>query len=122
MKETEGLISRNITVTGKRTSVRLENQMWRALRDIAMREKCGVNDLCTLIAQTKKPNISLTSSIRIFIMMYYKAAATEDGHLKAGHGGLDKMRVRARVCNDPIMRPAQGRVANAPYYDSVSSS
>jgi predicted DNA-binding ribbon-helix-helix protein len=85
------LISRNITVLGKRTSIRLESQMWIALKEIADRERCSVHDLCSLVATRRKPGLSLTASIRIFLMLYFKAASTEDGHSRAGHGGLDRM-------------------------------
>lgn len=85
------LVSRNITVLGKRTSIRLEAQMWVALKEIADRERCSIHDLCSLIATRRKPGLSLTASIRIFLMLYYKAASTEDGHVRAGHGGLDRM-------------------------------
>jgi len=85
------LISRNITVLGRRTSIRLESQMWSALKEIADRERCSIHDLCSLVATRRKPGLSLTASIRIFLMLYFKAASTEDGHSKAGHGGLDRM-------------------------------
>lgn len=85
------LISRNITVLGKRTSIRLESQMWVALKEIADRERCSVHELCSLVATRRKAGLSLTASIRIFLMLYYKAASTEDGHQRAGHGGLDRM-------------------------------
>jgi len=91
MSDNSALISRNVTVLGKRTSVRLEQQMWNALKEIAEREYCSIHELCSLIASRKKPNLSLTASIRIFLMLYFKAASTEEGHSRAGHGGLDRM-------------------------------
>ncbi len=83
------LISRNVIVEGKRTSVRLEGDMWVALMDIARREGRSINELATLVSRAKKPRTSLTAAIRVFIMGYYKAAATEEGHQKAGHGSGD---------------------------------
>lgn len=88
------LISRNITVNKRRTSIRLEAQMWVALKEIAEREKCTVHDICTVIAGRKSENITLTAAIRIFLMLYFKSAATEDGHKKAGHGGFQRMLAR----------------------------
>ncbi len=95
------LISRNITVLGKRTSIRLEAQMWVALKEIAARERCSIHDLCSLVASRRKPGLSLTASIRIFLMLYFKAASTEDGHVRAGHGGLDRMVSRLMPQNRP---------------------
>lgn len=94
MSQVSALISRNITVLGKRTSIRLESQMWVALKEIAERECCSIHDLCSLIASRRKVDLSLTASIRIFLMLYFKAASTEEGHKKAGHGGLDRMIAR----------------------------
>lgn len=91
------LVSRNITVFGKRTSIRLEPEMWSALRDMARREGCRIHDLCSLVSMRKQRQTSLTAAIRVFIMLYYKAAASEDGHIKAGHGNFEFMKQRARI-------------------------
>lgn len=88
------LVSKNITIMGRRTSVRLEPEMWRSLKEISRREKCTVHDVCSMVYMCKKPLSSLTASIRVFLMLYYKAASTEDGHVKARHGNLDSMRRR----------------------------
>lgn len=80
------LVSRNVTIHNRRTSVRLEPEMWNALRDICRREHCSMHVVCTAIAMEKPMLTSLTAAIRVFIMAYYRAAATEDGHTRAGHG------------------------------------
>jgi predicted DNA-binding ribbon-helix-helix protein len=91
------LISRNVTIGTRRTSIRLESHMWIALKDIARREQCSIHDICTVIAERKSDNITLTAAIRIFLVLYYKAAATEEGHKSAGHGSFQKM--VSRVAN-----------------------
>ena len=73
------LVSRNITVLGKRTSVRLEPEMWKELKNISKREGCTIHDLCSLISIRKAENTSLTAAIRVFLMLYFRAAATENG-------------------------------------------
>ena len=88
------LVSRNITIDKRRTSIRLENQMWIGLKEIAKREKCSIHEICTLISLRKSENITLTAAIRIFLMLYFKAASTEEGHQRAGHGGLHRMVAR----------------------------
>jgi predicted DNA-binding ribbon-helix-helix protein len=85
-REKTTLISHNIMIQDRRTSVRLEKEMWMALKEIARRETCTVHMLCTEVSKRKKPDTSLTAAIRVFIMAYYQAAATDDGHHKAGHG------------------------------------
>jgi predicted DNA-binding ribbon-helix-helix protein len=91
------LISRNITVCGRRTSVRLEPEMWEALREISIREGCRIHDICSLISMRKSAGTSLTAAIRVFLMLYFRASSTEQGHEKAGHGDFDRMRERARI-------------------------
>lgn len=85
-REKTTLISHNIMIAGHRTSVRLEKEMWMALKQVAKRESCTVHSLCTEVSKRKRPDTSLTAAIRVFIMAYYQAAATDDGHRKAGHG------------------------------------
>lgn len=80
------LISRNVTVDGHRTSVRLEPAMWSGLQEICRRERSSLHEICTLIAAQRAPECSLTAAIRVFIMAYFRAAATDDGHRRAGHG------------------------------------
>jgi predicted DNA-binding ribbon-helix-helix protein len=91
------LVSRNITVLGKRTSVRLEPEMWRELKNISKREACTIHDLCSLISLRKANNTSLTAAIRVFLMLYFRSAATEEGHIEAGHGCFENMKRRAGV-------------------------
>lgn len=78
-REKSTLISHNVMVDGRRTSVRLEKEMWMAFKDIAKNEKCTIHELCTAVAQRKKPDTSLTAAIRVFIMAYFQAAATQEG-------------------------------------------
>lgn len=79
------LVPRNVTVAGKRTSVRLEPEMWEALHEVARREEVSVHDVCTIVAQ-RRTRSSLTAALRVFVLGYFRAAATESGHLEVGHG------------------------------------
>lgn len=78
-------ITRNVTVSGHRTSVRMEPVMWDALDEISEREGRTINEICTFI-ERRKEDISLTAALRVLILTYYKEAATEEGHDAAGHG------------------------------------
>lgn len=79
------LVSRNIVVDGRRTSVRLEPEMWDAIREIAVREGVSIHDICSMVDAERRES-SLTAGLRVFIMSYYRTAATESGHIQAGHG------------------------------------
>ena len=91
------LVSRNITILGRRTSIRLEPEMWTALNDISKRERCSIHDICGLVYTRKKEQTSLTAAIRVFLILYYRAASTEQGHRQAGHGDFSVMKKRARI-------------------------
>ncbi|MDD3371668.1 MAG: ribbon-helix-helix domain-containing protein [Alphaproteobacteria bacterium] len=80
------LVSHNIVVSGNRTSIRLEPEMWDGLREICQRERSPINKICTTVAMQKLKGTSLTAAIRVYVMRYFRLAATEDGHIKAGHG------------------------------------
>ncbi|MBK1696517.1 ribbon-helix-helix domain-containing protein [Rhodovibrio salinarum] len=82
-----GLINRNVTVNGRRTSLRLEPEMWDALEEIAKREGVRVGDVVSRIDRSPRGRgAGLTARVRVFAMGYFRAAATESGHMNAGHG------------------------------------
>ena len=57
------MIARNVTVAGRRTSVRLEPEMWESLQEIIARESITLHQLCTEIARQRGLS-SLTAAIR----------------------------------------------------------
>ncbi len=70
------LINRNVTIGKRRTSMRLEQVMWDALKDICGREKKTLHDLCTTINATRVES-SLTAAIRVYIVTYFRADFTK---------------------------------------------
>jgi len=89
------LVSRNITLHGRRTSVRLEPPMWDAFEEIAQREGMTLSSLSGLV-DTEGCEYSLTAAIRVFILAYFRAAATEDGHKSKGRGIRDSLHYKPR--------------------------
>ena len=112
------LVSRNVTVMGHRTSIRLEPATWRALTEISRREKCSVNDLCSIVKLRKRPATSLTAAIRVFVMLYYRAAATEEGHKRSGHGDFQMMIQRAQISQQDM----QGNKQQGSSYQKSASN
>jgi predicted DNA-binding ribbon-helix-helix protein len=85
MTKNNSLVSRNVTISGRRTSLRMEQETWDALAEICKREGKSIHQICTMVEERR--NVSnRTSAVRAFIIAYYRAAATEQGHQKAGHG------------------------------------
>lgn len=85
-KASTALVCKNILVNGRRTSVRLDPIMWGGLSEICRRQGTTIHVVCTAISQNRPPNMSLSNAIRVFILSYFRAAATEEGHAQAGHG------------------------------------
>ena len=69
--KTSILESRNVTVGSRRTSMRLEPQMWDAIESIAHIEGVTVNNLCTQI-DCRRRDTGLTSATRVFIISYFR--------------------------------------------------
>jgi len=86
------LVNRNVTVDGHRTSIRLEPAMWQALNMVCQRENKALNELVTMIARSRNQS-TLTAGIRVFLLTYFQAAATDEGHVRAGHG-ITRTRIR----------------------------
>ncbi len=81
------LQNRNVTLADRRTSLRLEPSMWDALEEVARRENRSLHEVCTWV-ESQRDALSLTAAVRVFILAYFRAAATEAGHKAAGHGKL----------------------------------
>ena len=90
------LVNRNVVAERGRTSMRLEPELWDALLEICERER---QDLSTLVRRVEKEGHpgGRTSAVRVFILAYFRGAATEAGHVSAGHGGLPRPRLPPMV-------------------------
>ena len=99
------LVSRNITLQDRRTSVRLEPAMWDALDEICRREDRSIHELCTMVDRQRRES-KLTAAIRVFVMAYFRAASTDQGHAEAGHGPLKSLNLESRT---PKKKPGNGK-------------
>lgn len=82
-KEGPVLVCRNVKVSGRRTSLRMEPYIWDSLKEICEREGLTLNDICTQIDE-RRGEANLTASIRVFIVSYFRNAIgirgfSEDG-------------------------------------------
>lgn len=59
---------------------------WEALYEVCRIEKISKNRLIEMIEAGKSDVLGLTYSTRLFLVAYFREAASEDGHKKAGHG------------------------------------
>ena len=116
------LVMHNVSIRGRRTSIRLEPQLWNTLVEICRREFCTPHDVCSYAAEHRPPHGSLASSLRVFILGYFHTSSTEDGHRSAGHGqGMfisqqqERREIRARKA-DALDRKAPDRLQHGPQH------
>jgi predicted DNA-binding ribbon-helix-helix protein len=55
--------------------------MWDALNEICARERRSLHDVCTGIDRQRRQS-GLTAAVRVFILNYFREAATEEGHAR----------------------------------------
>ncbi|WP_170760520.1 ribbon-helix-helix domain-containing protein [Ruegeria lacuscaerulensis] len=65
-------IKRSLTLKGHRTSVSLEDDFWRAFREIAQSKDMPINALASEIDVARDPEVGLASAIRVFILKWYQ--------------------------------------------------
>lgn len=106
----QGLISRNVTINGWRTSLRLENEIWEAVSEICEHENVTVHQLFTLV-DGRRGRSSRTSAIRAFIVAYFRNASTDKGHFKAGHGKLASEIGAKSKRKQPVLFSKMGKAA-----------
>lgn len=82
------LVNRNITASGKRTSMRLEPELWTSLQEICRRERVDLSTMVRRIHKESGGGGGRTSAVRVYVLRYFRAAATEEGHRSVGHGAL----------------------------------
>ena len=99
-------LRRNVTVSGRRTSVSLEVSMWEALRELCERERLTAAELFTLVDQ-KREEASLASALRIFALTYFRLLAGARGE-KPGRGGDSG---RSVIFNQSVAEFERGRSA-----------
>src|SRR6266699_7050475 len=65
------VIKRSIVVGGHKTSVSLEDDFWRALREIALRYRVTLSDLVGSI-DSQRQHGNLSSAVRLFVLDHYR--------------------------------------------------
>lgn len=79
------LVNRNVIAEVGRTSMRLEPELWEALGEICDREGRDLHEVIRAI-DARRLRGGRTSAVRVHVLQYFRAAATETGHVAAGHG------------------------------------
>ena len=72
------LITKVVSVNGRRTSMSLCKKEWNAFDEICQKEKISRNQMLGLIETSKKPSFGLTYSTRLVILSYFQNLANVD--------------------------------------------
>ena len=83
-------VNRNVTGAKGHTSIRLELEFWQALGEYGARERVSADEMIQGIDRDVAAG-GRTSAIRVRLLEYYRAAATEAGHAAAGHGATGRL-------------------------------
>ena len=65
-------VKRSLTLKGHRTSVSLEEEFWRAFREIADEKNTPINALAAEIDASREVETGLASAIRVFVLNHYR--------------------------------------------------
>jgi predicted DNA-binding ribbon-helix-helix protein len=71
------VIKRSIVIGGHKTSVSLEDDFWRALKEIALSHRVTLSSLVGSIdSQRQRGNLS--SAVRLFVLEHYRQRSSQD--------------------------------------------
>jgi predicted DNA-binding ribbon-helix-helix protein len=67
------VLKRSVMLSGRRTSISLEEPFWQALREIAAEREMTMSALLNSIA-SKRVGSNLSSAVRVFVLEHFRAA------------------------------------------------
>ncbi len=65
-------VKRSLTLRGHRTSVSLEDALWRAFREIAEEKSMAINVLAAEIDAGRGVETGLATAIRLYVLAHYR--------------------------------------------------
>ena len=72
------VVKRSVVVSGRNTSITLEDAFWRALREIAKSQRFNISEMISAI-DSARTHGNLSSAIRIFVLDHYRASSNRLG-------------------------------------------
>lgn len=71
------LLTRNVVIDGKRTTIRLESAIWDAVDDLCSRERISRHDLCSRV-EAARDGLNRAQAIRAVVVNYFRFALRGD--------------------------------------------
>jgi len=72
----KSVVKRSISIAGHTTSISLEDEFWKGLREIAGGRDVTLSDLITIIDSDRQHG-DLSSAIRVFVLGFYRDLISE---------------------------------------------
>jgi predicted DNA-binding ribbon-helix-helix protein len=72
------VIKRSVVIDGHKTSISLEDEFWKSLREIAHERNETLSSLVSGI-DANRNNANLSSALRVFILEFYKGRSAQRG-------------------------------------------
>ena len=63
---------KNVTINGKRTTVKLETDLWEAVTEICGRTDQSIDGICAIVWRANQESENFTSDLRLFVHHYYR--------------------------------------------------
>ena len=67
------MLTRNVIIQEKRTTIRLASAVWEALDELCMRERVSRHELCSRI-EAKRSGVNRAQAVRAEVVNYYRLA------------------------------------------------
>jgi predicted DNA-binding ribbon-helix-helix protein len=80
------VVKRSIVIAGHKTSVSLEDEFWKGLKEIAVGRDMTLSDLVAAI-DTERHHGNLSSAIRLFVLDFYRARIGNERGIHEGMHG-----------------------------------
>ena len=81
------VVKRSIVIAGHKTSISLEEEFWKGLKEIAISRHMTLSDLVGAIDSGRRHG-NRSSAIRLFVLDYYQTRAGNDGEINSPAGDL----------------------------------
>ena len=65
------LLTRNVVIDGKRTTIRLESAIWDAVDDLCSRERMSRHDLCSRV-EVGRDGLNRAQAMRAVVVNYFR--------------------------------------------------
>jgi predicted DNA-binding ribbon-helix-helix protein len=92
------IVKRSVFVSGRNTSISLEDEFWESLREIAKGRSVLVSQLITAISIDEDRNsANLSSAVRLFILRHYRVQQKWDADARTFEFNQVRHAVRASI-------------------------